>query len=128
MVNFENVVETSWETGEDGLVSGEEGGENKEADVLPLESSADALLSYQDQEEEEQEEGPQDLHHTWRLRNTSHLKGCGKSSNVCAFIYIYIGISINVCIPQCLPLPLYQGNVSGGTIIIIPDFFRRVGG
>ncbi|XP_040056744.1 zinc finger E-box-binding homeobox 2a isoform X1 [Gasterosteus aculeatus] len=76
VVNFENVVETSWETGEDGLVSGEEGGENKEADVLPLESSADALLSYQDQEEEEQEEGPQDLHHTWRLRNTSHLKGC----------------------------------------------------
>ncbi|KAL6100320.1 zeb2 [Pungitius sinensis] len=90
VLNFENVVEASSETEEDGrpLVSEEDslvlvngggggGGENKEADVLPLESSpqvADTLLFYEDQEE--LEEGPQDLHHTWRLRDNSHLKGC----------------------------------------------------
>ncbi|KAM8856494.1 zinc finger E-box-binding homeobox 2a isoform 2-T3 [Spinachia spinachia] len=85
VLNFENVAETSSETEVDGrpLVSdgdslvnggGGGGGEDKEAHVLSLESSprvADALLSYQGQEE-----GLQDLYQTWRLRDDCHLKDC----------------------------------------------------
>ncbi|KAK9537179.1 hypothetical protein VZT92_004815 [Zoarces viviparus] len=91
VLNYEN-VETGSETDEDdrtlvseenGLVNGDEGGgrggenEEQEEEGSPLEALprvAQAPLSYQDQEDSE---GPQDHHQTWRLGDdpNRHLNG-----------------------------------------------------